>query len=141
MLKILTMKEILAGPFLLLLFMIAGLQVKGQNLQETKENPTEQLINGYHPSEFYYNNIQLPAGIENSEKKEDKINVAVHYKIVAYEKQSLQPINSGDKNELEAMLARFQKEAEEELGFAAQPPPQKKEEPVKKPSIITEENR
>lgn len=135
------MKRILTGTLLLLLFLVVGHQANGQNLREIKENPTEQLINGFHPSEFYYNNIQLPAGIENSDKKGDKINVAVHYKIVAFEKEALVPINSLKKNELESTLARFQEEAVEELGYAVQEPPQKEEEPAKKPSIITEENR
>ncbi len=121
-----TMDQILTGTLLLLLLNMIGFQVNGQNIRETKEKPTEQLINGYHPSEFYYNNVQLPGGIENSEKKEDKINVTVHYKIIAYENEVLRPINSLSKDQLESMLARFQKEAKEELGFAAPPPPTRK---------------
>lgn len=135
------MKKILTGTSLLLLFMVVGFGVNAQNIREIKENPTEQLINGYHPSEFYYNNVQLPAGIEDSERKEDKINVAIHYKIVSYEKEALQPINSVKKNELESMLARFQEEAEEELGYSSQEPPKKQEEPVDKPRNSSEENR
>lgn len=134
------MKEILTGTYLLLLFVLIGSQVNSQNIREIKENPTEELINGYHPSEFYYNNIQLPEGIEGSEREEDKINVAVHYKIVAYEKEALMPINAVKKNELEAMLARFHQEVREELGIASNEAPPQKEAPAEKPSIITEEN-
>ena len=135
------MKEILTSTFLLLLLMVIGSQTFAQNMHEVKENADIELINGFHPSEFYYNNIQLPDGIENSDKKEDQINVAVHFKIVAFEKEALVPINSLEKNELEATLSRFQNEAVEELGFGSPSTPKQVEKTGPKPAIIQEENR
>ena len=127
---------------LLLLFLgFSGSLVRSQNLIETKENPTESLINGYHPTEFYYNTVEIPAGLESSTEKEDRINVAIHFKIVAFEKEAVRPLNSLPKNDMEATLARFRKEAVDELGFASPEPEPQNEVPVAKPSIIPSENR
>lgn len=127
---------------LLLLFLgFCGFMVKAQNLTELKEIPNESLINGYHPSEFYYNTVEIPSGLEDSQAKEDRINIAVHYKIVAFEKEAVRPLKSLPKNDMEATLARFQKEAVEELGYAPPEPSPQPEEPAPKPSIIPSDNR
>lgn len=133
------MGKYLIGTLLLtaIIFLPGGV-ASGQNMTELKENGSVELINGYHPSDYYYNTVTIPAGIESSDKKEDKINVAIHYKIVAYEKEALRPLKSLDKNEMEAMLARFKAESEEELGYAKAPAPPV-EEPVEKPAIIGED--
>lgn len=127
---------------LLLLFLgFSGSLARSQNLTETKENPTESLINGFHPTDFYYNTIEIPAGLEASPEKEDRINVAIHYKIVAFEQEAVRPLKSLPKIDMEATLARFRKEAVDELGYAAPEPQPQNEVPAAKPSIIPSDNR
>lgn len=129
----------LIGTLLILAgFLLASVNANGQNLKEKKEGGQVELINGYHPSEFYYNTVTIPPDVEKSDKKEDRINVALHYKIVNYEKEAVRPLKSLEKNEMEAMLARFQAEVKEELGYA-KPPAAPTEPPKKKPAIIGEE--
>ena len=118
--------------------LLAYCSANAQAPSEQKENSQVELINGYPPSDFYYNNVTIPPDIEKSEKKEDQINVAIHYKIIAFEQEAVQPLKSLEKNEMEAMLARFQKEAEEELGYA-EPPAPPAETPKEKPAIIGED--
>ncbi len=94
------------------------------------------MINGYPASDYYYTNIQIPSEVENSQKKEDQVNVAVHYKIVAFEQKEGKPLKSLEKNTMEDLLAKFEREAIEELGFAPAPTPQDPVVPAPKPAII-----
>lgn len=126
---------------LLLAFVVGmgAVRVQAQTSRDIKENEVGQLINGYHPSEFYYNTVQIPEEVEASTGKEDQINVALHYKIVAFEKEARRPINSLPKNDLEAKLAQLREEAVQELGFAAPAPQPAQETPAEKPAIILPE--
>lgn len=126
----------LVGTLLVLAFIfLASGQGKAQTVTGQTAGTDTEEINGYPASDYYYKTITIPPDIEKSEKKEDQINVAIHYKIVSYEQEALRPLKSLEKNEMEAMLARFHKEAEEELGYA-QPPAPPAEEPKEKPAVI-----
>lgn len=126
----------------LLLGIVMGMNagnLQAQNRRDVKEADANLLINGYAPSEFYYNNVQIPSDVAASTEKEDRINVALHNKIVTFEKESQQPINSLPKNDLEAMLAQFKVEVEQELGYANPPSAPIEEVPGEKPAIILPE--
>lgn len=101
-----------------------------------KTNTETEMVNGYPATDFYYNNIKIPADVEQSEKKSDKINVAIHYKIVAFEKEGGKPLKALTKNEMEDKLQQFELEAIEELGFAPAPSPPAPATPTPKPAII-----
>lgn len=95
------------------------------------------MLNGYPENDYYYTTVQIPETVLNSNKLEDKLNVALHHKMVNWEKEAARPLKSLDKNTLEATLVQLRAEAEQSLGVVAKKPaPQGSGQVTPKPRII-----
>lgn len=82
-------------------------------IKEGGKNP--EMINGYPATEFYFNQIGIPQTVLISTLPADKLNVAIHNKIVNWEKTNLRPINSLPKNDMESLMQSFKAEAQKEM--------------------------
>lgn len=95
------------------------------------------LLNGYPSTQYYHLNITIPVDVQNSTKKEDRINVFIHNKIVAFEQSQLKPFSSLPKLEMENLLRAYKDEAEKTLYPAPATEATKQPDgPVTKPAII-----
>lgn len=118
---------------LIYVIMLLGLAANAQNSPnfngtEIKEGQTasaEPMINGYPAKNYYYNTVTLPPDIAASTEKPNRIKVAFHYKLVAWEKANQRPLTSLPKNEMEALLTRLNNEAHADIeGEGKTPAPQ-----------------
>ena len=89
--------------------------MSAQSSTQSLGKPPSELIYGYPATDFYFKTVQIPAQIASSEKKEDRVKVALHKKIVAFEQESLRPLKSLEKNQMESLLATWQAEVIKEL--------------------------
>ncbi len=87
-------------------------------LKEGQKEPAAQLINGYPATDYYYNQISIPADVLASTAVTDKIAVAFHNKMVAWEQSNKRPLRSLPKDELQSLLAQLKALATTEVNAA-----------------------